>query len=150
MEGWGNTPVGRPEGAPCPYHNKTTIALATIDLMGAYPAIVVCPPHLVNKWRREAEDVIPGVQTRELSRIGKTASMAHEVNDVRAFVEDWNAGRLGDKDGLGKKILEAYAKDLRGHLSRHARAVLGEIRRLTSMAPEEMMAYAKEIAYCAY
>ena len=28
---------------------------------------------------------------------------------------------------------------------RHARAVLGEIRRLTSMAPEEMMAYAKEI-----
>jgi hypothetical protein len=19
--GWGNTPVGRPEGAPCPYHN---------------------------------------------------------------------------------------------------------------------------------
>ena len=28
---------------------------------------------------------------------------------------------------------------------RHARAVLGEIRRLTTMAPEEMMAYAKEI-----
>ena len=28
---------------------------------------------------------------------------------------------------------------------RHARAVLGEIRRLTSIAPEEMMAYAKEI-----
>jgi pyridoxal 5'-phosphate synthase pdxS subunit len=28
---------------------------------------------------------------------------------------------------------------------RHARTVLGEIRRLTSMAPEEMMAYAKEI-----
>ncbi len=76
---------------------KTTIALATIDLMDAYPAIVVCPPHLVNKWRREAEDVIPGVQTRELSRIGKTASMAHDANDVRAFVEDWNAGLLGDK-----------------------------------------------------
>ena len=28
---------------------------------------------------------------------------------------------------------------------RHARSVLGEIRRLTAMAPEEMMAYAKEI-----
>ena len=28
---------------------------------------------------------------------------------------------------------------------RHARAVLGEIRRLATMAPEEMMAYAKEI-----
>jgi pyridoxal 5'-phosphate synthase pdxS subunit len=28
---------------------------------------------------------------------------------------------------------------------RHARSVMGEIRRLTTMAPEEMMAYAKEI-----
>lgn len=28
---------------------------------------------------------------------------------------------------------------------RHARAVMGEIRRLTSVAPEEIMAYAKEI-----
>jgi pyridoxal 5'-phosphate synthase pdxS subunit len=28
---------------------------------------------------------------------------------------------------------------------RHARSVLGEVRRLTTMAPEEMMAYAKEI-----
>jgi pyridoxal 5'-phosphate synthase pdxS subunit len=28
---------------------------------------------------------------------------------------------------------------------RHARAVLGDIRRLTAMAPEEMMAYSKEI-----
>jgi pyridoxal 5'-phosphate synthase pdxS subunit len=28
---------------------------------------------------------------------------------------------------------------------RHARAVMGEIRRLTTMAPEEMMSYAKEI-----
>jgi hypothetical protein len=23
VEGWGNTPVERPEGAPCPYHNNT-------------------------------------------------------------------------------------------------------------------------------
>ena len=29
---------------------------------------------------------------------------------------------------------------------RHARSVMGEIRRLTNMAPEEMMAYAKEIS----
>ncbi len=76
---------------------KTTIALATIDLKDAYPALVICPPHMVGKWRREAREVIPGVRTRELSRIGKTASMDHGVNDVRAFVEDWEAGRLGDK-----------------------------------------------------
>jgi hypothetical protein len=35
--------------------------------------------------------------------------------------------RCGDRDGLGKKILEEYTKDLRGHLSRHASAILREV-----------------------
>lgn len=34
--------------------------------------------------------------------------------------------RCGDKDGMGRKILESYEKDIRGHFSRHAYAVLGE------------------------
>jgi hypothetical protein len=33
--------------------------------------------------------------------------------------------RCGDKDGLGKQVLEEYTKDYRGHLARHAAAVLG-------------------------
>ncbi|MBN1180499.1 MAG: hypothetical protein JXD18_14920, partial [Anaerolineae bacterium] len=41
---------------------KTTTALGTLEVMGAYPALVVCPPHLVDKWEREAIDVIPGAQ----------------------------------------------------------------------------------------
>jgi len=36
--------------------------------------------------------------------------------------------RCGDKDGIGKKILQEYAKDLRGHFARHAQAVLDERR----------------------
>jgi hypothetical protein len=32
--------------------------------------------------------------------------------------------RCGDKDGLGKQVLEEYTKDYRGHLARHAAAVL--------------------------
>ncbi|MGQ9589997.1 MAG: FAD-dependent oxidoreductase, partial [Planctomycetota bacterium] len=36
--------------------------------------------------------------------------------------------RSGDKDGLGRRVLEEYAKDLRGHLSRHAHEVLGSER----------------------
>jgi hypothetical protein len=75
---------------------KTTIALATIDLLGAYPALVMCPPHLVPKWLREAKEVIPGVQVRELKRIGRNGGEG-EVNDVRRFVEDWRNGLLGDK-----------------------------------------------------
>jgi hypothetical protein len=34
--------------------------------------------------------------------------------------------RCGDHQGVGRKILEAYAQDLRGHLARHAQAVLDE------------------------
>jgi hypothetical protein len=32
--------------------------------------------------------------------------------------------RCGDYQGVGKKILESYTQDLRGHLARHAQAVL--------------------------
>jgi hypothetical protein len=75
---------------------KTTIALATLELMGAYPALVLCPPHLVEKWKREAQEVIPGVHVRELRRIGKNGEKGEE-NDVRRFVQDWNNGLLGKK-----------------------------------------------------
>jgi hypothetical protein len=34
--------------------------------------------------------------------------------------------RCGDDQGLGRKILEQYAKDLRGHYTRHALAILRE------------------------
>ena len=34
--------------------------------------------------------------------------------------------RCGDEDGIGEKILKQYARDLRGHYSRHAAAVLSE------------------------
>ena len=36
--------------------------------------------------------------------------------------------RCGDCDGLGEKILRNYTQDLRGHLARHAKAVLEEER----------------------
>jgi tRNA1(Val) A37 N6-methylase TrmN6 len=43
---------------------KTAISLATLELLhtdakGAYPAIVMAPTHLVEKWIRECKDVIP-------------------------------------------------------------------------------------------
>lgn len=42
---------------------KTTMALATLELIpNAYPAIVLCPGHIVAKWAREAEEVIPGAR----------------------------------------------------------------------------------------
>lgn len=74
---------------------KTTIALAVIELLDAYPAFILCPPHLAPKWIREAEEVIPGVKARELRRIGKGEKS--DVNDVRTFLDDYDSGKLGHK-----------------------------------------------------
>ncbi len=74
---------------------KTSIGSASIELLAAYPALVLCPPHLVPKWIRELEQVIPGVQARELRRIGRMGGENTDVNDVRDFLEDWRSGQLG-------------------------------------------------------
>jgi hypothetical protein len=66
---------------------KTSIGSAVIELLDAYPAIVICPPHLVPKWIREIEEVIPGAQARELRRIGRNSDEAYDVNDVRDFLD---------------------------------------------------------------
>lgn len=76
---------------------KTTVGAATIEMMDAYPALVICPPHLVNKWVREIESTIPGSKAVEIRRIGRSSSEAEDVNDVRAFLDDWRSGRLPHK-----------------------------------------------------
>ncbi|NPV86297.1 MAG: hypothetical protein HPY45_09855 [Anaerolineae bacterium] len=75
---------------------KTTVGAAVIELLNAYPAIVICPPHLVPKWIREIQEVIPGAIAKELRRIGKNGEPG-EVNDVRDFLE------------LGKKAVAVVA-----------------------------------------
>jgi hypothetical protein len=53
-------------------HN-TTIGSGVVELLDAYPAIVLCPPHLVPKWIREIEETIPGAKAMEITRIGRNA-----------------------------------------------------------------------------
>ena len=76
--------------------------------------------HHIDKWQFKVPFVC-GCRTlgEALRRIGEGAAMI----------------RTKGEPGTGN-VVEAV---------RHARTVLGEIRRLTTMAPEEMMAYAKEI-----
>lgn len=54
---------------------KTTISISTADVLKKthsphqrYPVIVVCPPHLVEKWPREIADVVPMAQAMVLRR----------------------------------------------------------------------------------
>lgn len=66
-------------------------------LLDAYPAIVLCPPHLVPKWIREIEETIPNAKAMELTRIGRNADDPGDVNDVRRFLELYWGGKLGHK-----------------------------------------------------
>ncbi len=76
--------------------------------------------HHINKWKFKVPFVCGCRNLGEaLRRIGEGAAMIRTKGEA----------------GTGN-VVEAV---------RHARAVLGEIRRLTTMAPEEMMAYAKNI-----
>jgi superfamily II DNA or RNA helicase len=77
-------------------HN-TTIGSGVMDLLDAYPAIVLCPPHLVPKWIREIEETIPGAKAMEITRIGRNADNPGDVNDVRRFLELYKSGELGKK-----------------------------------------------------
>jgi len=76
---------------------KTLLGAATLELLNAYPAIVLCPPHLVPKWIREIEETIPGAKAMEITRIGRNADDPGDVNDVRRFLQLYKAGELGKK-----------------------------------------------------
>jgi len=76
---------------------KTLLGTATLELLNAYPAIVLCPPHLVPKWIREIEETIPGAKAMEITRIGRNADDPGDVNDVRRFLQLYESGDLGKK-----------------------------------------------------
>jgi len=54
----------------------------------------------------------------------KINSIQTRLESLRELVVARALYRCGDCDGLGEKTLRAYARDLRGHLARHATAVL--------------------------
>jgi len=63
-------------------------------------------------------------------RVKKWASwgaLAPRSNAFRELMLARALYRCGDKDGLGKTVLDEYAKDYRGHLARHAQAVLRQL-----------------------
>ena len=82
---------------------KTTISMGVVELLDAYPALVLCPPHLVPKWIREIEEVIPGAHARELRRIGRNSNEACDVNDVRDFLDQYQqASETAQRTGGSK------------------------------------------------
>ncbi len=55
---------------------------------------MICPPHLVPKWIREIEEVIPGSRAVELRRIGRNSDEVFDTNDVREFLDKYKEASL--------------------------------------------------------
>lgn len=60
---------------------KTSIGTALAALMGeqANPVFVMCPAHLVDKWQREIQEILPGAYVEIVERIGDVARFARTV-----------------------------------------------------------------------
>jgi len=68
---------------------------------------------------------IPTIEKEiEISKKMNWTSTEPRANALRELFLARALYRCGDKDGLGKKVLEEYTRDLQGHFARHARAVL--------------------------
>ncbi len=102
---------------------KTATACGVLELLKAYPAVVICPPHLVRKWVTEIERAVPGARARivncvergeeddgrqttdgslermssTVGRLGFQAASSLARYSVMDFVRDYKAGKLGAK-----------------------------------------------------
>jgi len=69
---------------------KTKTAAGVMELLTSYPAIVICPSHMTQKWVREITETVPGSYARE----------ARYLEDVQAFIRQYEGGHLPKKSVL--------------------------------------------------
>ena len=68
---------------------------------------------------------------------GGTNAEETRRNSIRELLLARALFRCGDYQGQGRKILESYTHDLRGHLARHAQAVLETERKVVELRVDE-------------
>ena len=61
---------------------KTFIGIAAAELAGFRRVLVLCPPHLVRKWKREIEETLPEVRT----------AIADSITDLEALRRQEGSG----------------------------------------------------------
>lgn len=93
---------------------KTVMGASILALLRAWPAIVICPPHLVRKWAAEIERAVPGAVARVVNCVERGSYMPDKDEDSETgdtdgkrkalppysifdFAREYEAGRLGDK-----------------------------------------------------
>ena len=69
-------------------------------------------------------DTVQEAQRRDQESPGGTNAVQTRRNSLRELALARALFRCGDYGGMGRQILTRYTHDLRGHLARHAKAVL--------------------------
>ena len=82
---------------------------------------------LMNNMQKIGKDytTITMKEAREKMIAGSTDNKTRN-DSLKELVTARALYRCGDKNGVGKKTLEKYSKDLRGHYALHAQSILGE------------------------
>ncbi len=81
--------------------------------------VIMCSVFLVGVL---TSSVLAGGRRTPASRVDTST----RNNSLRELILARALYRCSDHKGLGEKILKQYARDLRGHYSRHAQAVLAD------------------------
>jgi len=102
------------------HHRAVAVACETLESAGPAPAL----HSLLSKPGMTGHHVHTSAEARKRYFKGGTENESRN-RSLKELVVARALFRCGDKASLGKRILENYADDLRGHFSRHARAVLG-------------------------
>jgi len=107
------------------HHRASALALELIGDRSAAEALagLLKKPGMTG----HVHDTVEKARQRQLP--GGTTAVITRRESLRELMLARALYRCGDFDGLGKKILQAYTTDLRGHLARHAQAVLQSDRR---------------------
>jgi SNF2 family DNA or RNA helicase len=74
---------------------KTYISIAAAAALGLRKVLVVCPPHLVNKWRREVKQTVPAATAVAAERIGHIESALNEERRPLFVILSREKAKLG-------------------------------------------------------
>ena len=98
---------------------KTFIGIAAAELAGFKRVLVLCPPHLVGKWKREIEETLPLVRTVIADSITDLEVLRHQEGSGPQYVVMSHS-----RAKLGHRFRPAYwmrrLKDEDGHPVRDA------------------------------
>ena len=65
---------------------KTFIGAAAAHMAGFERILVLCPPHLTRKWKREVEQTVPGARAAIVTSITDLENLRHSVGSGPLFV----------------------------------------------------------------